>query len=143
MRRMVASKLMAAAGLLAVGVAAPQLAAQTPGPAAAAAPGSSKLLANWSGTYVTDGPSGPMTLTIAKEAAVWRIQTSLEAAPPPGEVREIAAAGERISWKQTFGEYDVTFTATLSADGAQLAGTLEATQGGSAVGGGTFTLTKK
>jgi hypothetical protein len=128
--------LLAAAGLL---TAAPRLAAQTP----AATPGSVKLLATWSGTYTTDGPSGPMTLVIAKEGAAWKLQTALEAAPPPGEIREVVTDGDKISWKQLFAEYDVTFAAKLSADGAQLAGTIEAFQGGSPAGGGTFTLTKK
>jgi hypothetical protein len=134
---MLRSTVLMLAGLLTA--AAPRLAGQTP----AAAPGSPKLLATWSGTYVTDGPSGPMTLVIAKEGAGWKIQDSLDAAPPPGAIREITADGDKISWKQIFGEYDVAFTAKLSPDGAQLAGTIEASQGGSPAGGGTFTLTKK
>jgi hypothetical protein len=122
------------AGLL---TAAPLLAAQTP------AAGSPKLVATWSGTYTTDGPSGPMTLVITKDGAAWKLEATLEAAPPPGAIREIVADGEKITWKQLFAEYDVTFTAKLSTDGAQLAGTIEAFQGGSPAGGGTFTLTKK
>jgi hypothetical protein len=121
------------AGLLSAGA----LAAQTP------APGSAKLAATWSGTYTTDGPSGPMTLTVTKVGSTWKLQDSLDAAPPAGAIREIVADGDRISWKQLFAEYDVTFTAKLSADGAQLAGTIEAFQAGSPAGGGTFTLTKK
>jgi hypothetical protein len=120
-------------------VAAAPMAAQTP----AVASGSSKLLASWTGTYTTDGPSGPMTLLIAKEGAAWKLEATLEAAPPPGAIREIVAEGEKITWKQMFAEYDVTFTAKLSTDGAQLAGTIEAFQGGSPAGAGTFTLTKK
>jgi hypothetical protein len=125
--------------LLVAGVLAlPAARAEAQAPAAGA-----KLAGTWSGDYTTDGPSGTMTLTIAKEGEGWKVTNSLgDAAPPSGDVREVVVEGDKITWKQIFGEYDVAFTATVGADG-KLAGTLEATQGGSVAGGGSFTLVKK
>ena len=37
----------------------------------------------------------------------------------------------------------MTFTAALNAEGTQITGTLEATQGGASVGGGSYTLNRK
>ena len=106
--------------------------------------GSAKLVGEWNGTYATDGPSGTMTVTVSKAGETWKLITALGGdTPPAGDVRDIVADGDKISWKQSFGEYDVTFKGSLSADGAQLTGSLEATQGGSPAGAGTFTLTKK
>jgi hypothetical protein len=131
-------RLVAAVGVAAAVLVAPRLEAQ------GAAPGSAKLVATWSGDYTTDGPSGTMTLTIAKEGTAWKVTNALGGeVPPPGEVREIEPDGDKITFKQTYGEYDVTFTGTLSADGKQLTGTISATQGGAPVGGGSFTLTRK
>jgi hypothetical protein len=138
-----AGKLVAAVlGLtLMAGAVAPQALAQGSGPAAA--PASDKLAGVWEGNYTTDGPAGAMTLTVTK-GTPWKVAVGLGGdAPPPGEPREVAAAGNVLTWKQVFGEFDVAFKATLSDDGAQLAGTLEATQGGAYVGGGSFTLTRK
>ncbi len=135
MNRTMGPALLMMAGLL---TTAPSLVAQ-----AATGPGSPKLVATWTGTYTTDGPSGPMTLAITKNETGWKVEPALEAAPPPGAIRDVAADGDKISWKQMFGEYDVTFVAKLSPDGTQLAGTIEAFQSGTAAGGGTFTLTKK
>ena len=137
MKSRIGSQWMVVAGLLAATVGSRTAQAQ-----GAAAP-SAKLVGSWSGSYVTDGPSGPMTLTISRTGASWKIVDALEAAPPAGDIREIMAEGDKITWKQMFGEYDVTFSATLSADGASLTGKLDASQGGASAGGGTFTLTKK
>ncbi|MFN0177408.1 MAG: hypothetical protein ACKVZ0_01325 [Gemmatimonadales bacterium] len=116
--------------------------AQSAAPAAAAA-ANPKLEGTWEGSYTTDGPSGTMTV-ILKSGATWSVNNTLSGdAPPPGEPREVAVDGDTISWKQVFGEYDVTFKATLGTDGAQLTGVLEAFQGGSFVAGGSFTLAKK
>ena len=118
--------------------------APPPPPAAPAAPGSVKLVATWEGNYTTDGPSGTMTLVVVKDGAAWKVTVTLSGdAPPPAEPREIVADGDKLTWKQMFGDYDVTFKGTLNADGGQLTGTLEASQGGSYAGGGTFTLAKK
>lgn len=122
--------------------AAPRLLAQgAPTTPAAANP---KLAGSWEGNYTTDGPSGVMTVTVAKETAAWKITASLgPEAPAAGEVKDITTDGNKLTWRQMVGEYDVVFKATLSADSNQLTGTIEASQGGSYVGGGSFTLTRK
>lgn len=116
--------------------------APTPAVAAAANP---KLLGTWEGPYTTDGPSGTMTVTLSKDGTAYKVTASLGGgdAPAAGEPRELTFDGEKVSWKQSFGEYDVTFKAALSPDGGQVTGTLEAMQGGSFVGGGSYTLAKK
>ena len=118
--------------------------AQTPA-ATTPAPGAAKLAGDWSGPYSTDGPSGTMALTVAKAGAAWKVVVDLGAEAPPraGDPTEIKADGNVLTWRQLFGDYDVAFKATLSADGAQITGTLEANQGGSYVGGGSFTLARK
>lgn len=112
-------------------------------PAAAAA--NPKLAGTWEGNYTTDGPSGVMTLVLTKEATgTWKVSNTLAGdAPAPGEPKDVLTDGDKVSWKQTFGDFDVTFKGTLSADGAQMTGTLDATQGGASVGGGSFTLNRK
>ncbi|MSR02988.1 MAG: hypothetical protein EXR94_09685 [Gemmatimonadetes bacterium] len=119
-------------------------AAQAAAPAATAA-ANPKLLGTWEGPYTTDGPSGTMTVTLAKDGTGFKVTASLGGgeAPAPGEPRDLVIDGDTVTWKQVFGEYDVTFKATLSPDGAQVTGTLEAMQGGSFVGGGSYTLAKK
>jgi hypothetical protein len=100
---------------------------------------------DWEGPFTTDGPTGTMTLKVARDGATWQVASGLVSGevPPSGEPSEVKANGNVISWKQVFGEYDVVFKATLSEDGSQLTGTIEASQGGAYVGGGTFTLTRK
>jgi hypothetical protein len=120
-----------------------EAAAQAPAAAAAAAPANPKLAGTWEGTYTTDGPTGAMTLVL-KSGAPWSVANTLAGdVPPATEPREVTADGDKIVWKQTFGEYDVTFKGTLSADGAQITGTLEAYQGGSYAAGGNFTVARK
>jgi hypothetical protein len=127
---------------LAGGVAAAPGVAQ--GVTPAAVPGAAKLAGAWEGPYTTDGPSGTMLLTVTRNASDWKVDVSLGGdAPPPGAPTDVTAAGNVLTWKQTFGEYDVAFKATLSDDGAGIAGTLEAMQGGAYAGGGTFTLKRK
>lgn len=134
---------LAALGLGVLGLVAVPGTARAQGAAAAAAPAAEKLAGTWEGSYTSDGPSGTMTLTVTK-GTPWKVVVGLGGeAPPPGEPTEVTASGNVLTWKQVFGEYDVAFKATLSADGTQLTGTLEASQGGSYVGGGTFTLTRK
>ena len=119
-------------------------AAQAAAPAATAA-ANPKLLGTWEGPYTTDGPSGTMTVTLAKDGTGFKVTASLGGgdAPAPGEPRDLVIDGDKVTWKQVFGEYDVTFKATLGTDGTQVTGTLEAMQGGSFVGGGSYTLAKK
>ena len=116
--------------------------AATPAATAAANP---KLIGTWEGPYTTDGPSGTMTVTLSKDGANFKVSASLGGADAPaaGDARELTFDGDKVSWKQLFGEYDVTFKGALSADGTQVTGTLEAMQSGSFVGGGSYTLTKK
>lgn len=112
-------------------------------PAAAPAPANPKLAGSWEGTYTTDGPSGGMTVTL-KAGSPWTVANTLAGdVPPPADPREVTTDGDKITWKQLFGEYDVVFKATLSADGAQMTGVLEAYQGGSYTAGGSFTLARK
>ena len=127
---------------LAGAVAAAPAAAQSATPAAA--PGAAKLAGSWEGPFVTDGPSGTMALTVTRNANDWKVQVTMGGdAPPPGEPTDVVAAGNVLTWKQTFGEFDVSFKATMSEDGAGLDGTLEAMQGGAYAGGGTFNLKRK
>jgi hypothetical protein len=131
----------ALAGLAGAVSAAPTV-AQSATPAAT--PGAAKLAGVWEGPYTSDGPSGTMILTVTRNAKDWKVEVSLGGdAPPPGEPTEVTAAGNILTWKQIYGEFDVAFKATLSDDGAGLAGTLEAMQGGTYQGGGTFTLKRK
>ncbi len=126
-------------------VAPPASAQGAAAPATATAAANPKLMGTWEGPYTTDGPSGTMTVTLSKDGATFKVAASLGGADAPaaGEARELTFDGDKVSWKQTFGEYDVTFKGALSTDGTQVTGTLEAMQGGSFVGGGSYTLTKK
>ncbi len=134
--------IIAAAAIALLGVAAAP-AAHAQAASAAPAAANAKLAGNWEGNYTTDGPTGTMTVNLTK-AAEWKLVNAMTGeVPPGGEVRDLAFDGDKVSWKQTIGEFDVTFKAQLSADGAQLTGTIEATQGGSYVGGGSFTLARK
>lgn len=111
--------------------------------APAAAPANPKLAGSWEGTFTTDGPAGGMVSSF-KAGTPWVVTNTLTGEVPAGsEPRDVVLDGDKIVWKQTFGEYDVTFTGTLSADGATVAGTLEASQGGSVVAGGSFSLSRK
>ncbi len=132
-------------GALSAALARPAEAQTGAATAPAAMAANPKFLGTWEGPFTTDGPSGTMTVTLSKDGSAYKVVASLAGAdaPPAGEPRELAFDGDKVSWKQAFGEYDVAFTATLSADGAQVAGTLEASQGGSVVGGGSYTLAKK
>jgi hypothetical protein len=111
--------------------------AQTP------APESTRLVGNWRGSFVTDGPSGSMALDIAMEGETWKVDNSMEAdgVPPKSDVREWKVEGTSFTWAQTFGDYDVAFRGVLEGD--TINGSLEAYQGGSLVGTGTFSLTKQ
>ena len=112
-------------------------------PAAAAAAANPKLAGTWEGSYTTDGPSGAMTIVL-KSGSPWVVTNTMAGdVPPATEPREVSTDGDKIVWKQIFGEYDVTFKASLSVDGAQLTGVLEAYQSGSLVAGGAFTLSRK
>ncbi|MGE0441182.1 MAG: hypothetical protein AB7S39_11905 [Gemmatimonadales bacterium] len=133
-----------AAALVGLGaVLAPDARAQS-GPAAAAkAAANPKFEGSWQGNYSTDGPSGIMSLDLAP-GTPWKLVISMGAeAPPPSDPRDLAMDGNKLTWKQAFGEYDVSFVATLNAEGTQITGTLEANQGGSYAGGGSFTLNRK
>lgn len=136
--------ILTAATIAALGAAiAPKAHAQGSA-ATAAAPANPKLAGAWEGNYTTDGPSGIMTLTVTKGPSAWKVANSLSGdAPAPGEPKDVTADGDKIIWTQVFGEYDVKFTGTLSSDGVKVTGTLEASQGGAVVAGGSFTLSRK
>jgi hypothetical protein len=97
----------------------------------------------WTGTFVTDGPSGSMKLILKMDGDRWKVETMLDAegAPPPGEVREVVVEEESFSFAQIFGEYDVLFRGTFNGDAIE--GTIEAYQGGSMVGSGVFDLKRQ
>lgn len=129
-----AATLVAAVATL-VSVSAADLSAQSPA-------------SNWSGTYkgswTSDGPSGTGTLTLAKEGAGWKVTHLLEGdqvPPPNGDPRDWKAEGSAFSFAQTYGEYDVIFKGTLEGD--VIKGTIEAYQGGSLVGSGSFEYKKQ
>ncbi|MHB1328682.1 MAG: hypothetical protein ACYC2K_10825 [Gemmatimonadales bacterium] len=133
--------LFTAAAIAASSIVVPALVAQSASAAVTAS--NPKLVGTWAGSYTTDGPSGPMALTISK-AADWAVKVELSGdVPPAGEPVDVSVTGDKVSWRQTYGEYDVTFVGTLSQDGTQLTGTLDAKQGGASAAGGTFALTRK
>ena len=102
----------------------------------------------WAGTYkgtwTSDGPSGTGTLTIAKDGEAWKVTNLLEGdqvPPPTGGPRDWKTEGNAFSFAQTYGEFEVMFKGTLEGD--TIKGTLEAYQGGSIVGTGSFELKKQ
>ena len=98
----------------------------------------------WKGSFTSDGPTGTVTLTIAKEGADWKVTNLLEGdqvPPPSGDPREWKTEASTFSFTQTYGEFDVIFKGT--AEGDVIKGTLEAYQGGSMVGTGSFELKKQ
>jgi len=105
--------------------------------------GSAKLVGAWEGQYTSDGPTGTMALKVSNKPA-WGVVLEITGdVPPPSDATAVAAEGNVLTWKHVFGEMDVAFKATLSEDGETLAGTIEATQGGQYVGGGSFSLKRK
>lgn len=104
---------------------------------------SATIAGNWKGTFVSDGPSGEMSMTWWQDNGTWNVETGLVAqeAPPPGESREVKVEGNTFSFAQIFGEFDVLFRGSF--DGDTLKGTLEAYQSGVVVGTGSFTLTRQ
>jgi hypothetical protein len=101
------------------------------------------VIGTWRGPFVSDGPSGIMVVTIAQEAAVWKVTsgTDAEGAPPGSEVRDFKVEGNVATWAQTYGEYEVSFKAAI--DGDTMRGTMEIYQAGAVVAGGTFELKKQ
>lgn len=98
----------------------------------------------WKGSFTSDGPTGSVTLTIAKEGTGWKVTNLLEGdqvPPPSGDPRDWKTEAAGFSFTQTYGEFEVTFKGT--AEGDVIKGTLEAFQGGSMVGTGTFELKKQ
>ncbi|HKP28659.1 MAG TPA: hypothetical protein VJU15_04630 [Gemmatimonadales bacterium] len=97
----------------------------------------------WEGTFkgawTSDGPSGTGTLTIAKDGANLKVSHLLEGdqvPPPSGDPRDWKAEGNGFSFAQTYGEFEVMFKGTVEGDVVK--GTIEAYQGGSMVGSGSF-----
>jgi hypothetical protein len=104
----------------------------------------SDWIGTFKGTFVTDGPSGTMTVTISQQGTTWKVNAVPEAegAPPPsGEARDVKFEGNAFSFAQTYGEFDVLFKGTREGD--LIKGTLEAYQAGSMVGSGTFEVKKQ
>jgi hypothetical protein len=103
----------------------------------------SPAVGTWRGQFVTDGPTGIMTVVLTHEAAAWKATNTLESenAPPGGDIRDLKVEGTAVSWAQTFGEFDVVFKATVEGDAMK--GSIEAYQGGALVGGGSFELKKQ
>ncbi len=95
------------------------------------------------GSFVTDGPSGTMTLTFKKDGEAWKVANLMEAegAPPASEPRDLKLEGSTFKFAQTFGDIDVMFQGTI--DGDTIKGTLEAYQGGALIGSGSFDLKKQ
>jgi len=90
------------------------------------------------------GPSGTGTLTIAKEGETWKVTNLLEGdqvPPPTGDPRDWKTEGNAFSFAQTYGEFEVMFKGTVEGD--VIKGTLEAYQGGSMVGSGSFEFKKQ
>ncbi|MGE0553071.1 MAG: hypothetical protein AB7R55_06555 [Gemmatimonadales bacterium] len=105
--------------------------------------GSSKLVGSWEGQYTSDGPTGTIALKVSDKPA-WGVVLEITGdVPPPADATGVAAEGNVLTWKHLIGDMDVAFKATLSEDGETLAGTIEATQNGQYVGGGSFSLKRK
>ena len=86
----------------------------------------SPVAGNWKGTFVSDGPSGEMSMTFWQENGTWNVETGLMAdgAPPAdGGAREIKVEGNTFSFAQLFGEFDVLMKGTV--DGDTMKGTIE------------------
>jgi hypothetical protein len=101
-------------------------------------------IGTFKGPFVSDGPTGNLTITFAQEDKAWKVTGEVEAeGAPPGEGtgRDIVIEANTFQFAQTYGEYDVVFKGTL--EGTTLKGTLEAYQGGSMVGSGSFELKKQ
>jgi hypothetical protein len=104
--------------------------------AQAAAP---KWEGTFKGAWTSDGPSGTGTLTIAKDGANLKVTHLLEGdqvPPPSGDPRDWKTEGNAFSFAQTYGEFEVMFKGTVEGDVVK--GTIEAYQGGSMVGSGSF-----
>ena len=112
------------------------VAVNTTSASAQAAP---KWEGTWKGAWTSDGPSGTGTLTIAKEGETWKVTNLLEGdqvPPPTGDPRDWKTEGNAFSFAQTYGEFEVMFKGTVEGDVVK--GTIEAYQGGSMVGSGSF-----
>ena len=117
------------------------VAVNTTSASAQAAP---KWEGTWKGAWTSDGPSGTGTLTIAKEGETWKVTNLLEGdqvPPPTGDPRDWKTEGNAFSFAQTYGEFEVMFKGTVEGD--VIKGTLEAYQGGSMVGSGSFEFKKQ
>ena len=117
------------------------VAVNTTSASAQAAP---KWEGTWKGAWSSDGPSGTGTLTIAKEGETWKVTNLLEGdqvPPPTGDPRDWKTEGNAFSFAQTYGEFEVMFKGTIEGD--VIKGTLEAYQGGSMVGSGSFEFKKQ
>ena len=117
------------------------VAVNTTSASAQAAP---KWEGTWKGAWTSDGPSGTGTLTIAKEGETWKVTNLLEGdqvPPPTGDPRDWKTEGNGFSFAQTYGEFEVMFKGTVEGD--VIKGTLEAYQGGSMVGSGSFEFKKQ
>jgi len=117
------------------------VAVNTTSASAQAAP---KWEGTWKGAWTSDGPSGTGTLTIAKEGETWKVTNLPEGdqvPPPTGDPRDWKTEGNAFSFAQTYGEFEVMFKGTVEGD--VIKGTLEAYQGGSMVGSGSFEFKKQ
>ena len=98
----------------------------------------------YKGAWTSDGPSGTGTLTIAKDGANLKVSHVLEGdqvPPPTGDPRDWKVEGNAFSFAQTYGEFEVMFKGTVEGD--VIKGTIEAYQGGSMVGTGSFEYKKQ
>lgn len=110
----------------------------------ATAQAATDLSGTWKGTFTSDGPTGTVTLTIVKEGASYKVTNLLEGdqvPPPSGDPRDWKTEGSAFSFTQTYADFDVIFKGT--AEAGVIKGTLEAYQGGSMVGTGSFELKKQ
>lgn len=137
-RRVVAGS--ACAALLTVTAALPALAQA---PTSAPAPPVTAWVGTWSGPFVSDGPTGTLTLVIAREGETWKVEHTVtsDGAPPGGDVRDWKVEGNVVTFAQTVGDLETQFHGTL--EGEEMKGTIEAYQAGTFVGAATFTLRKQ
>lgn len=108
-------------------------------PSIATAQDAPKWEGTFKGSWTSDGPSGTGTLTIGKEGAGMKVTHLLEGdqvPPPTGDPRDWKTEGNSFSFAQTYGEFEVMFKGTVEGD--LVKGTIEAYQGGSMVGSGSF-----
>jgi hypothetical protein len=109
----------------------------------AAQAGADALVGTWKGPFVSDGPTGTFTLSIAREGQEWKVSNQVETEGmivPTSDIRDWRVEGTTFTFVQGILEFEVVFRGTL--EGREIRGTVEGYQGGTLMGAGSFTLNR-